>query len=82
VITLQEGGGGLAWDGEAFWVPGGGGIQRVSASGAILGSIHACSEGTWDLTWDGGYLWATQCTNENWLDAKLYRIQVIHLIEN
>ena len=76
IIDLQEGGGGLAWDGQAFWVPGGRGIQRVSATGQPLGSIYACSEGTWDLTWDGRYLWATQRTNENWFDDKLYQIEI------
>ncbi|MBN1858398.1 right-handed parallel beta-helix repeat-containing protein [Candidatus Bipolaricaulota bacterium] len=75
-IALQGGGGGLAWDGEAFWVPGGRGIERVSATGQSLGSIYACSEGTWDLTWDGQYLWATQRTNENWFDDKLYQIRI------
>ncbi len=79
-IPLQGGGGGIAWDGEAFWVPGGHGIQRVSAVGEPLGSIYPCSEGTWDLTWDGAYLWATQRTNENWFDDKLYRIEILHLL--
>ncbi len=79
-VTLREGGGGLAWDGTAFWVPGGEGIQRVSATGEPLGSIYACSEGTWDLTWDGRYLWATQRTNENWFDDKLYQIEVLRLL--
>ena len=79
-IPLKEGGGGIAWDGEAFWIPGGRGIQRVSAVGEPLGSIYACSEGTWDLTWDGTYLWATQRTNENWFDDKLYRIEIVQLL--
>ena len=78
-IALQGGGGGLAWDGEAFWVPGGRGIERVSATGQTLGSIYACSEGTWDLTWDGQFLWATQRTNENWFDDKLYQIAIGNL---
>jgi len=79
-IPLQEGGGGLAWDGSAFWVPGGLGILRVSAQGEPLGAIHACSEGTWDLAWDGRFLWATQRTNENWFDEKLFRIEIGKLL--
>ena len=80
-IQLQGGGGGIAWDGSAFWIPGGRGIQRVSPTGTVLGYIHACSEGTWDLTWDGNHLWATQRTNENWFDEKLYQISVIKLLQ-
>jgi Right handed beta helix region len=79
-IALEAGGGGLAWDGTAFWVPAGKGIRRVSATGQTLGSIYACSEGTWDLTWGGQYLWATQRTNENWFDDKLFQIKVGQLL--
>lgn len=79
-IELPEGGGGIAWDGENFWVPGGPGIMKVNYRGEILGYIYAASEGTWDLTWDGHYLWATQRTNENWQDPKIYQIEIINLI--
>jgi len=78
-IPAAGGAGGITWDGDAFWVPGGRDIQRISASGQPLGSIYACSEGTWDLAWDGEYLWACQRTNENWFDDKLYRIRVLDL---
>lgn len=44
---------------------------------AFIGEIYAASEGTWYLSWDGQYLWATQRTNENWQDAKLYQIEII-----
>ena len=80
VNTIQlehEGGGGLAWDGEAFWVPAGGHIARYSRNGKVLGWIYAASEGTWDLTWDGKYLWASQRTNENWQDAKIYQLDIL-----
>ncbi len=79
-ITLQGGGGGIAWDGSAFWIPGGKGIQRISPQGNVLGYIHACSEGTWDLAWDGSFLWATQRTNENWFDNKLFQISIVKLL--
>jgi len=81
-IALRGGGGGIAWDGEAFWVPSGVWIQRFSRNGDFLGSIQACSEGTWDLAWDGKYLWATQRTNENWPDAKLYQIEILKLLQD
>lgn len=75
-IELEEGGGGIAWDGSHFWVPGGPGILRYDPSGALAGWIYAASEGTWDMTWDGTYLWATQRTNENWPDAKIFALDV------
>ena len=77
-IFVKEGaGGGLTWDGEHFWAPGGFGIVKINLEGDTVGSIYAASEGTWDLAWDGEYLWATQRTNENWLDDKLYQIEII-----
>jgi hypothetical protein len=79
-IPLPFGGGGITWDGEAFWVPAGNRIARVSPSGNPIGSIYACSEGTWDLAWDGSCLWATQRTNENWFDEKLYQIRILDLL--
>jgi hypothetical protein len=29
------------------------------------------------MTWDGQYLWATQRTNENWADAKLFALEIL-----
>lgn len=69
--------GGLAFDGKYFWVPCGGRICKFDQKGNLAGRIYAASEGTWDLAWDGKYLWATQRTNENWDDAKIYRIQIL-----
>jgi len=69
-------GGGIAWDGHNFWVPGGR-ICRFDTSGRMTGWIYPASEGTWDLTWDGRYLWACQRTNENWADAKLFALEVL-----
>jgi parallel beta-helix repeat protein len=78
-IYIQGGyvGGGLTWDGAYFWAPGGRGISKISTDGEIVGGIYAASEGTWDLCWDGTYLWASQRTNENWLDAKIFKIEVL-----
>lgn len=76
-ISGGHAGGGLAWDGEYFWAPGGKGICKIDRTGEIVGEIYAASEGTWDLTWDGRYLWATQRTNENWPDAKIYQIEIL-----
>jgi hypothetical protein len=75
-IELPEGGGGIAWDGSYFWVPGGPGILRYDTSGTAVGWIYPASEGTWDMTWDGKHLWATQRTNENWPDAKIFALDV------
>lgn len=76
-INLDNGGGGgLAWDGEHFWVPAGH-ILKYDARGHQVGWIYAASEGTWDMTWDGVYLWATQRTNENWPDAKIFQLEIL-----
>jgi hypothetical protein len=76
-VTGGDAGGGLTWDGRYFWAPGGKGICKIDPSGKIVGGIYAASEGTWDLEWDGHYLWATQRTNENWRDAKIYKIEIL-----
>lgn len=70
------GGGGLAWDGEHFWVPGGR-ILKYDRQGHQVGWIYPASEGTWDMTWDGSYLWASQRTNENWADAKIFKLEIL-----
>jgi hypothetical protein len=76
-INLDKGGGGgLAWDGKHFWVPAGGRILKYSPQGHQVGWIYAVSEGTWDMTWDGSHLWASQRTNENWADAKIFKLEI------
>ncbi len=77
-------GGGLAWDGQNFWAPCNG-ICKYSAKGKLLGKIYEASEGTWDLAWEpgdnafGGYLWATQRTNENWYDdEKIFKLEILN----
>ncbi len=83
-ITLQEGGGGIAWDGKNFWVPCGNMICKLSRDGKVVGKIYAASEGTWDLEWEpgnnnfNGYLWATQRTNENWQDEKIFKLEILN----
>jgi len=79
-ITIQNGGvgGGLTWDGNYFWAPGGKGIAKIDKQGRIVGGIYAASEGTWDLAWDGSYLWACQRTNENWQDAKIFKLKILN----
>lgn len=76
-------GGGLTWDGKNFWAPSDG-ISKISSEGKLVGKIYQASEGTWDLAWEpaqnayGGYLWATQRTNENWYDdEKIFKIEII-----
>ncbi len=83
-IDLDYGaGGGLAFDGQHFWVPCDG-ICEFSEEGKLIGKIYPASEGTWDLTWEpannafGGYLWASQRANENWYDdAKIFKLEIL-----
>jgi hypothetical protein len=72
-----DGMGGLAWDGQHFWMPGGPGIIKVDTRGNQVGWIYPASEGTWDLAWGDGMLWASQRTNENWMDPKIYAIEIL-----
>lgn len=79
-INVNVGGntGGIAWDGSHFWIPAGK-IMKVDTQGNVVGWIYPASEGTWDMTWDGQYLWATQRTNENWSDAKLFALKILDI---
>ncbi|MBI2645297.1 right-handed parallel beta-helix repeat-containing protein [Candidatus Uhrbacteria bacterium] len=79
-----DGGGGLTYDGTYFWIPVGNRIGKFDTNGKLVGVIYIASEGTWDLAWEksenayGGYLWATQRTNENWHDdEKIYKLEII-----
>ena len=77
-IPLDHGGsGGLAWDGEFYWVPTKGRILKYDANGKQVGWIYAASEGTWDMAWENGFLWASQRTNENWSDAKIFQLEIL-----
>lgn len=76
-ISLDSGGGGgIAWDGEHFWIPSGR-ILKYDTQGHQVGWIYPASEGTWDMTWEGDYLWASQRTNENWSDAKIFQLEIL-----
>jgi len=69
---------GLTYDGEYFWAPNEENkIGKFDYQGNLAGWIYAASEGTWDLAWDGYYIWATQRTNENWQDPKIYQIEIL-----
>lgn len=70
--------GGIAWDGSHFWVPAGK-IFKFDTQGRAVGWIYPASEGTWDMAWNGQYLWATQRTNENWLDAKIFALEILNV---
>lgn len=77
-INLDAGGsGGLTWDGGNFWVPTKGRILRYNQQGHQIGWVYAASDGTWDMAWDGVTLWASQRTNENWSDAKIYQLELL-----
>jgi DNA-binding beta-propeller fold protein YncE len=78
VILERGGGGGITWDGKSFWVSDQTKILKYDKSGKLVGWIYSASEGTWDLTWDGKYLWASQRTNENWNDAKIFKVQILN----
>jgi len=69
---------GLAYDGKHFWASyEDNKIGKFDYQGNLAGWIYAASEGTWDLAWDGQYLWACQRTNENWQDSKIYQIEIL-----
>ena len=78
-ISLDNGGsGGLAWDGQFYWVPTKGRIVKYDSHGRQVGWIYAASEGTWDMAWANNFLWATQRTNENWKDAKIFQLKILN----
>lgn len=77
-VAVPGNAGGIAWDGTHFWIPAGK-IMRVDTQGQVVGWIYPASEGTWDMAWDGQYLWASQRTNENWDDAKLFALELLEV---
>lgn len=79
-VQIPGNAGGIAWDGSHFWIPAGK-LMKVNTTGQVVGWIYPASEGTWDMTWDSTnkYLWATQRTNENWSDAKIYGLKITNI---
>lgn len=84
-IVLQgDGGGGLTWDGNSFWVPAGKKLVQYSAEGQQLREIYGGSEGNWDLAWDASreLLWASQRSNENWFDVgRIFGLRVYEQVD-
>lgn len=78
-IPVEVGiGGGLTFDGDYFWAPGSGKLYKIDGSGRVIGWISAGSaETTWDLAWDGQYLWSGERTNEDWTDNKIFKLEII-----
>jgi len=72
---------GLTFDGEYFWAPGRvGKIRKIDRTGRIVGWISAGgSIGTWDLAWDGQYLWSGERTHEMWLDDKIFKLEILEV---
>ena len=67
---------GLVWTGSHFWgVSGGGNLTKYSHDWQIVGQIYPAADGTWAIAWDGDYIWALQRTCENWVDAKMFKIE-------
>jgi len=54
-------------------------IIKYDAQGHAVGWIYPAFEETWDLTWDGQYLWAAQRTNENWPYAKIFALEILEV---
>lgn len=68
----------ITWTGEHFYTGGGSIIQKWTKDGELTGAIYAPAVETWDLTWDGQYLWTINRTCENWDDAKVFQIEIIN----
>jgi parallel beta-helix repeat protein len=76
-VTLKFGGGwGLTHDGQYFYTCCGDKICKFDEGGNLKGQIYAGSETCWDVTWRDGNLWTAERTNENWMDEKIYEIEI------
>ena len=67
----------IAWDGTHFWSAGGLTINKWTKDGKLVGAIYPPAVETWDITWDGEYLWTINRTCEDWDDAKVFRIEIL-----
>lgn len=68
---------GLAWDGEHLWVSGGEGMRIYKmdiSDGSVTSVITSPGEKTWDLTWQGSYLWACEWANEIEADQRIIKL--------
>jgi hypothetical protein len=70
--------GALTWIGSHFWVAGETELTKWSVNGTLVGKIYPAAEGTIGITWDGTYLWTSQKTCEEWLDGKIFQIEIIN----
>ena len=68
----------ITFDGEYFWVADcGQWICKYDQEGNLRGQIYTVAWGTWAMAHDGEYLWTLQRTNENWVDPKVYQIEIL-----
>lgn len=75
-----DGGGGITWTGDGFWVSAQKKIIKYDMDGNQISEIFGGSEVSWDLAWNASdnLLWATQRTNENWFeDARIFGLSII-----
>ncbi|MHA2181969.1 MAG: right-handed parallel beta-helix repeat-containing protein [Promethearchaeota archaeon] len=78
-ITLSGGQiyGVLTWTGSYFWAASEIDITKWHINGTLMGRIYPAAEGTIGIAWDGTYLWTSQKTCENWLDGKIFQIEIL-----
>lgn len=68
---------GLAWDGEHLWVSRGEGMRIYGmdvSDGRVISVITSTGDKTWDLTWQGSYLWACEWANEIEADQRIVKM--------
>jgi hypothetical protein len=73
----------MTFDGENLWVNDFAErkVFELDPEKNVLSSFQIPDEtgGAKGITWDGEYLWASQRTNENWMDAKIYQIEIVDI---
>ena len=74
---LDFGGGwGLTYDGNNFYTCCGDRVCKFDRNGRLKGQIYGGSQGCWDVDWADGKIWTAERTNENWIDPKLYQLEI------